>query len=88
MDTEDLTTYTEVDPNGHIDATAARCTMTGIGHDEDAYRYRDKGVDHETNTDWSINVNVLIYGGITSPENVQSGQQVKIDIGQLDVSVD
>jgi len=42
MATEDLTTYPEVDPNGHISATAARCTMTGIGNNEHAYRYKDK----------------------------------------------
>jgi len=45
---EDFMTYTEVDPNDHIDIPSA----THIDHaswlDEDAYVYTDKGADHFT----------------------------------------
>ena len=43
---EDLSTYTEVDPNSHISATSSRMTGTGINRNEMAYAYYDKGVDY------------------------------------------
>jgi hypothetical protein len=43
---QDLTTYTEVDPNGHISTTSTRITYTNLAFNEDAYDYSDKGVDH------------------------------------------
>lgn len=43
---EDLSTYTEVDPNSHISATSARMTGTGINRNETAYAYYDKGADY------------------------------------------
>lgn len=43
---EDLTTYTEVDPNSHISATSSRMTGTDINRNETAYAYYDKGVDY------------------------------------------
>lgn len=43
---EDLTTYTEVDPNSHIWATSSRMTGTKINQNETAYAYYDKGVDY------------------------------------------
>lgn len=43
---EDLTTYTEVDPNSHISATSSRMTGIGINRNEKAYAYYDKGVDY------------------------------------------
>ena len=45
--TEDFTTYTEVDPNGHIAITSASlitCTLMARG--ESCYVYADKGVGH------------------------------------------
>ena len=44
--TEDLTTYTEVDPNSHITVTSDRVTVDGIHRGEDAYLYYDKGSNH------------------------------------------
>ena len=46
MAIEDLTTYTEVDPNGHITVDANTSTFTDLPRNEDAYVYKDKGVDH------------------------------------------
>lgn len=43
---EDLSTYTEVDPNSHISATSSRMTGTTINRNETAYAYYDKGVDY------------------------------------------
>ena len=43
---EDLSTYTEVDPNSHISATSSRMTGTGIHRKETAYAYYDKGADY------------------------------------------
>jgi hypothetical protein len=44
--TEDLTTYTEVDPGTYISKTADRVTVTSITRAVDAYIYKDKGVNH------------------------------------------
>lgn len=43
---EDLSTYTEVDPNSHISATSARMTGAGINRNETAYAYYDKGAGY------------------------------------------
>ena len=43
---EDLSTYTEVDPNSHISATSSRMTGTTINRNETAYAYYDKGADY------------------------------------------
>ena|SRR3990167_749872 len=43
--TEDLTTYTETDPNAHLAETAARVTWTDLARNEDAYLTTDKGVN-------------------------------------------
>lgn len=43
---EDLSTYTEVDPNSHISATSSRMTGGGINRNETAYAYYDKGADY------------------------------------------
>jgi len=43
---EDFTTYTEVDPNGHITVSANTVDVSALGMDEDAYVYKDFGVDH------------------------------------------
>lgn len=44
--TEDLTTYTQVDPNSHIATTTDRCTFAGLIRNETAYCYKDHGVNH------------------------------------------
>jgi len=46
MATEDLTTYTEVDPNNKITVTSDRSEFDTLRRNEDAYVYDDKGVDH------------------------------------------
>ena len=43
---EDLSTYTEVDPNRHISANSTRMTGTGINRNETAYAYYDKGAGY------------------------------------------
>ena len=43
---EDFTTYTEVDPNAHITVTSSEVTFTGLTRGEDAYVYKDMGIDH------------------------------------------
>jgi hypothetical protein len=45
--TEDLTTYTEVDPSPYyLTGTADRATFTNLPQTVDAYFYSDKGVNH------------------------------------------
>jgi hypothetical protein len=46
MPNENLTTYVEADPNGHIEAAVDRVTFTGLSYDESAYLYKDKGAGH------------------------------------------
>ena len=46
MAVENFTTYTEVDPNGHLSQSATRSTYTGLGRNETAYLYRDMGAGH------------------------------------------
>jgi len=46
MATENFTTYTEVDPNSKIAKTATRITFTNLKVKEDAYVYKDFGVDY------------------------------------------
>ncbi len=46
MPNENLTTYVEADPNGHIEAAVDRVTFTGLNYDESAYLYKDKGAGH------------------------------------------
>ena len=43
---ENLTTYTEVDPNSRITISATRSNFVGLQRDEDAYVYSDKGVNY------------------------------------------
>lgn len=44
MANEDFTTYTEVDPNGHLSVIPSKITATGLHRNEVAYIYNDKGV--------------------------------------------
>ena len=46
MTTEDLTTYTKVDPNSRFTVTASKVIATGICRNEEAYVYKDKGASH------------------------------------------
>jgi len=43
---QDLTSYTEVDPNSRIAVTANRVTATNLTRNEDAYVYKDMGIDY------------------------------------------
>lgn len=43
---EDLTTYTEVDASGLISVTSSRATATNLTRNNDAYIYKDFGVNH------------------------------------------
>lgn len=44
--TEDLTTFTEVDPNSHISKTSSTVTLASLANNETAYLYKDYGVDY------------------------------------------
>lgn len=46
MATEDLTTYTEVDPNSDLTVTASKIQVDTMGSNYDVYLRADKGVDH------------------------------------------
>jgi hypothetical protein len=46
MATEDLTTYTEVDPATYISKTTTRVDWTNLPRNVDAYLYKDKGDAH------------------------------------------
>ena len=50
MAIEDFTTYTELDPNGHLAKSASRVTFASLNGDEIAYVYKDKGVAYFTGT--------------------------------------
>jgi hypothetical protein len=43
---EDFTTYTEVDPNNHLSKTASQLTIASLSRGENAYLYKDKGINH------------------------------------------
>jgi len=49
MATEDLTTYTEVDPNNKVSITSTTATITQLSRDTDAYVYKDCGADQLSN---------------------------------------
>lgn len=56
MTIEDLTTYTEVDPNSHLSATTTRASGSNVRRNETCYQYYDKGVDffNELDIDFTI----------------------------------
>lgn len=41
-------------------------------------------VDHPTNTNWGVNVNVLAYGALTNAKTVDIGDIVRFDAGEFD----
>ena len=45
-------------------------------------------VDHDTNTNWGTDVNVLMWAALTTSKTVSTGDIFKISTGDLDVSVD
>jgi len=53
---EDLSTYTIVDPNNRITVTKNLIDVNAIRRDEDAYVYKDKGVNHFTNFEHKVDV--------------------------------
>jgi len=46
MANENFTTYTEVDPSGHMTETATRATSVAMQKPETCYLYKDKGAGH------------------------------------------
>lgn len=65
--TEDLTTYTEVDPNGRISKTASRVTLSYLTCVEDAYLYKDFGASYFDKID-------LKFDGMISSTSGYSGE--------------
>jgi len=84
MAVEDFTTYTEVDPNDHITVTASKVTWTNLNRDEDAYVYKDMGVDHFDgdfehllemqldSTGGSYNIPALVWGVSNDIDDIES----------------
>jgi hypothetical protein len=62
---ENLTTYTEVDPNSHLSATSARATAANVTSGEDAYFYKDFGADYFD----KISLMFKLYIGSTTDED-------------------
>jgi hypothetical protein len=59
MAIEDLTTYTEVDPNSKITVTAPKSAWAALPRNADAYVYKDKGAAHfGGNFEHLIDINV------------------------------
>jgi hypothetical protein len=67
MTYEDFTTYTEVDPNSHITVSANSITHVSY-RNEDAYVYKDKGVNHFT--DFTHLVDVKTNASVTNSDGV------------------
>jgi hypothetical protein len=44
-------------------------------------------VDHDTNTTWGTNVNVLFYGAVTATKTIDSGDTFQISSGNLTVTL-
>jgi len=62
---EDFTTYTEVDPNSHIGLVGTSHVDFQAWMNEDAYLYKDKGVDH-FGTSWEHKIDVKYVSQLTS----------------------
>jgi len=62
---EDFTTYTEVDPNSHIGLVGTNHVDFQAWMNEDAYLYKDKGVDH-FGTSWEHKIDVKYVSQLTS----------------------
>lgn len=45
-------------------------------------------VDHQTNTTWGTNVNVLMWSALDTSKAIDSGDTFKINTGDLDITVD
>lgn len=70
---EDFTTYTEVDPNSHIEKTANHIDFNAY-ENEDAYVYKDKGADHFMDFEHLVDVkdthiNDAVAGGVWAVSN-------------------
>jgi len=65
MTYEDFTTYTEVDPNSHIGLVGTNHVDFQAWMNEDAYLYKDKGVDH-FGTSWEHKIDVKYVSQLTS----------------------
>ena len=61
MTYEDFTTYTEVDPNNHLDKTAYHVDHKGY-RNEDCYLYKDYGTDHFGDFTHLVDIKVVTQG--------------------------
>lgn len=63
---EDFRTYTEVDPNSRITISQILVDANGLKRNEDAYVYKDKGVDYFVNFEHEVDVRspsyIALYG--------------------------
>jgi len=56
---EDFTTYTELDPNNHIDLVGTNHIDFDAYMNEDAYLYKDKGTDFFSNFEHKIDIKLI-----------------------------
>jgi hypothetical protein len=59
---QDLTTFTEVDPNSSISVTSSRATVSNLSRNESAYLYKDFGSGYFS-SDLSVNFDVVVSAG-------------------------
>lgn len=61
---QDLTGFTEVDPNSRVEKTTTRVTSTNVGRNEAAYVYKDKGANwFSGNFKHRLDIRVTGYSG-------------------------
>ena len=60
---EDFTTYSEVDPSGHIDLYESLVDVNAIAANEDCYAYSDKGAAHFGNFTHYVKATYISGGG-------------------------
>jgi len=61
---EDFTTYTELDPNSHINLVGTNHIDATVTRGEDAYLYADKGMAHFGNFEHSLDVRIASSGSV------------------------
>jgi hypothetical protein len=96
---EDLTGYTEVDPNSHISKTSSRVTAADLDQDESAYLYKDFGANyfdgidlkfafHEISTsDAAFNIDVGFANTVNSNDAWTSPLDIYINLYSGSISI-
>ncbi|VAV82522.1 hypothetical protein MNBD_DELTA01-1618 [hydrothermal vent metagenome] len=69
MATEDLSTYTEVDPSGDLTVTSSKCTADTMASNIDVYLRDDKGASHFGDFEHLVTAEFTSNNGTTWPLN-------------------